>query len=102
MTFLVGHVVMQTVFHQEPRYFYKGTGSFGSRALYGIATAFVAKGDNEHWQPAYADVLGGMASYGISTLYCPSTSRPQLRLAHTILLDFASRATHNLFEEFVL
>lgn len=99
---LIGHVLMQSVFHQDPRYFYKGTGSFGSRALYAIATAFVAKGDNGQWQPAYSDVLGGMSSYGISTLYRPGTSRPRLRLEHTILLDFASRATHNLFQEFVL
>jgi hypothetical protein len=99
---LIGHVVMQSVFHQDPRYFYKGTGSFSSRALYAIATAFVAKGDNGHWQPAYSDVLGGMGSYGISTLYRPGTSRPGLRLEHTILLDFAGRATHNLLEEFVL
>lgn len=99
---LIGHVVMQSVFHQDPRYFYKGTGSFGSRALYAIATAFVSKGDNGHWQPAYSDVLGGMASYGISTVYRPGTSRPGLRLEHTILLDFAGRAAHNLFEEFVL
>jgi hypothetical protein len=99
---LIGHVVMQSIFHQDPRYFYKGTGSFGSRALYAIATAFVAKGDNGHWQPAYSDVLGGMGSYGISTLYRPGTSRPWLRLEHTVLLDFAGRATHNLLEEFVL
>ena len=99
---LVGHVVMQAVFHQDPRYFYKGAGSFGSRALYAIATAFVAKGDNGHWQPAYADVLGSMASYGISTLYRPGTSRPGLRLEHTILLGFAGRAGHHLFQEFVL
>ena len=99
---LIGHVLMQSVFHQDPRYFYKGNGSFGSRALYAIATAFVAKGDNGHWQPAYSDVLGGMGSYGISTLYRPGTSRPGLRLEHTILLDFAGRAAHNLMEEFVL
>ena len=99
---LVGHVVMQSVFHQDPRYFYKGTGSFGSRLLYAFAMAFVAKGDNGHWQPAYADVLGGMGSYGISTLYRPGTSRPGLRLEHTILLGFSDRATHNLLEEFVL
>jgi len=99
---LIGHVLMQSVFQQDPRYFYKGTGSFGSRALYAIATAFVAKGDNGHWQPAYSDVLGGIGSYGISTLYRPGTSRPGLRLEHTILLGFAGRATHNILEEFVL
>lgn len=56
---LIGHVVMQSAFHQDPRYFYKGKGTFASRALYAIGTAFISKGDNGHWQPAYADVLGG-------------------------------------------
>jgi hypothetical protein len=55
---LIGHTLTQSVFHQDPRYFYKGTGSFGSRFLYAIGTAFVAKGDNGHWQPDYSDMLG--------------------------------------------
>ena len=98
---LIGHIVTQSVLHQDPRYFYKNTGNFGSRALYAFATAFVAKGDNGHWQPPYADVLGGMGSYEISTLYRPSTSRPVLRLEHTILLGFAGRATDHLIQQFV-
>ena len=59
---IIGHVVMQSIFHQDPRYFYKGTGSIRSRALYAIGTAFVRKGDNGHWQPDYSDVLGGAAA----------------------------------------
>src|ERR1039457_1981822 len=47
---IIGRVVMQSIFHQDPRYFYKGTGSIRSRALYAIGTAFVAKGDNGNWQ----------------------------------------------------
>lgn len=99
---LIGHVVMQAAFHQDPRYLYKGTGSFAARALYAIATAFVCKGDNGHWQPAYSDVLGGAGTYELSTLYRPGTSRPWLRFSHTILLGFAGRAERDLFEEFVL
>ena len=99
---LIGHVVMQSIFHQDPRYFYKGTGSFGSRALYAIGTAFVRKGDNGHWQPDYSDVLGGMAASEISTLYYPSSSRPVRRLADDVLLGFAGRAANNLLHEFVL
>ena len=98
---LVGNVLMQSIFHQDPRYFYTGTGSVRSRFLYAIATAFVCKGDNGHWQPAYSEVLGGMASYELSTLYRPGTSRPWLRLSHTVLLDFAGSASGNLLEEFL-
>jgi hypothetical protein len=99
---LIGHVVMQSIFHQDPRYFYKGTGSIGMRALYAIGNAFVRKGDNGHWQPDYSDILGGLASSEISTLYYPSTSRPGRRLADGVLLGFGGRAASNLLHEFVL
>ncbi len=56
---MIGHVVIHSIFHQDPRYFYKGTGSFRSRALYAIGTAFVAKSDKGKWQFDYSDVLGG-------------------------------------------
>jgi hypothetical protein len=94
---------MQSIFHQDPRYFYKGTGSIRSRALYAIGNAFVRKGDKSgHWQFDYSDVLGGMASHEISTLYYPSTSRPVRRLTDDVLLGFAGRAEDNLLHEFVL
>jgi len=98
---VVERVVMQSIFHQDPRYFYKGTGSVGSRALYAIGTAFVHKGDNGHWQPDYTDVLGGLAAGEISTLYYPSSSRPVRRLVDNVLLGFGGRAARNLAHEFV-
>ena len=99
---IIGHVVMQSILHQDPRYFYKGTGSIRSRALYAIGTAFVRKGDNGHWQPDYSDVLGGMAATELSSLYYPRTSRPVRRLADSVAIDFGGRAIHNLLHEFVL
>jgi hypothetical protein len=98
---IIGGVIMQTVFHQDPRYFYKGTGSFRSRALYALATAFVRKGDSGHWQPDYSDVLGSLAAGEISTLYYPASSRTGLRLFHDVLFGFGGTAVSNLFEEFL-
>lgn len=98
---MIGHVVTQSVFHQDPRYFYKGTGTFSSRFLYAIATAFVCKGDNGRWQPDYSDVVGGLASGEISTLYYPASSRTGLRLFHNVLLGFGGRASAHLLQEFV-
>jgi len=97
----IGHALTQSVFHQDPRYFYKGTGSFGSRFLYAIATAFVCKGDNGRWQPDYSGVLGGLASGEISTLYYPASSRTGLRLFHNVLLGFSGRASSHMLQEFV-
>ncbi len=98
----IGHVIIHSIFHQDPRYFYKGTGSFRSRALYAIGTAFAAKSDKGKWQFDYSDVLGGMASHELSTLYYPTTSRPVRRAVDEVLLGFAGRAESNLFHEFIL
>ena len=98
---IIGGVIMQTVFHQDPRYFYKGTGSVRSRALYAIATAFVRKGDNRRWQPDYSDVLGSLAAGEISTLYYPASSRTGLRLFHDVLFGLGGSVANNLFEEFL-
>ncbi len=97
----IGHTLTQSVFHQDPRYFYKGTGSFGSRFLYAIGTAFVAKGDNGHWQPDYSDIIGGLAAREISNLYYPTTSRPGRRALDGFLLGFSGRAQSHLMQEFV-
>ncbi len=99
---VIGRVMMQSIFHQDPRYFYKGTGSVGSRALYAIGTAFVRKGDNGHWQPDYSDVLGSLAATEISRLYYPFSSRPGRRLVDNVMLGFGGRAANNLLHEFVL
>jgi hypothetical protein len=98
---MIGSVLMRSIFHQDPRYFYKGSGSVRSRMLYAIATAFVRKGDNGHWQPDYSDVLGSLAAGEISTLYYPASSRTGLRLAHNVLFDIGGRAAGNLLQEFV-
>lgn len=99
---VIGHVLTQAVFRQDPRYFYKGTGTFGSRMLYAIGTAFVSKGDNGRWQPDYSDVVGGLAAEEISSLYYPQSSRTGLRLFHNVLEGFGGRAGGHLMDEFVL
>lgn len=98
---LIGHTLTQSVFHQDPRYFYKGTGSFPSRFLYAVGTAFVAKGDNGQWQPDYSDMIGGLAAREILSPLHSYTSRPGLRAFHGFLLGFSGRATDHLIQEFV-
>jgi hypothetical protein len=99
---LIRHVILQAAFHQDPRYFYKGTGTFWQRVAYSIGTAFACRGDNGRWQPDYSDVIGGVAASQVSRLYYPYTSRPYLRLWHDVLLGFGGRAENHLEEEFIL
>jgi Carboxypeptidase regulatory-like domain len=73
-TFLAG-AVMPSVLKQDPRYFYKGTGSKKSRLLYALRSTIICKGDNGQWQPNYSAVIGDLAGAGLSNLYYPPHDR---------------------------
>jgi hypothetical protein len=98
---MIHHVILQAVFHQDPRYFYKDTGGFWAKVAYSFETAFVCKGDNGKWQPDYSDVIGGAAASQLSRLWYPYTSRPYVRLWHDVLLSFGGRFEDHLAEQFV-
>ncbi|HEY4382463.1 MAG TPA: carboxypeptidase regulatory-like domain-containing protein [Acidobacteriaceae bacterium] len=106
-TFLTGDLLtnaaLPILFKQDPRYFYKGTGSIRSRALYAMANAVVCKGDNGHWQPNYSGILGGLAASGLSNLYYPAADRagaaPTLEGA---AIGTGFTAVANLIQEFAI
>jgi hypothetical protein len=99
----IGGAILPSVLRQDPRYFYKGTGSVTSRALYAISTVVICKGDNGHWQPNYSNVAGNLISAGISNLYYPASNRHGA--AETIdnsLINTAEGAASALLQEFLL
>lgn len=101
-TFL-GGAVLPSLLHQDPRYFYKGTGSIKSRILYAIANAVICKGDNRHWQPNYSEIVGGFAAAAISNLYYPSQNRNGLDLTfENTAIGIGSVAAANILQEFVV
>jgi hypothetical protein len=100
---LIGDALLASVFKQDPRYFYKGTGSKKSRAFYAITHAVICKGDNGHWQPDYSRVLGHLAAGGISNLYYPASDRHGASLTfENTAIGIAGSAAANLFQEFVV
>jgi Carboxypeptidase regulatory-like domain len=71
----IGGAVMPSVLKQDPRYFYKGSGSKRSRILYAVASSVMCKGDNGRWQPNYSNVIGSFAGAGMQALYLPADDR---------------------------
>jgi hypothetical protein len=99
---LLGGAVFPALLRQDPRYFYKGTGSIMSRALYAMATAFVCRGDNGKWQPNYSSVLADVASGAVSNTYYPASNRNGVTETVEIgLLNAAEDGFSNLLEEFL-
>ncbi len=99
----IGGAVFPSILHQDPRYFYKGTGSIASRALYAISTVVICRGDNGRWQPNYSNVLGSLAAAGISNLYYPASNRKGAAVTlDNALINTAEGAVGGLLQEFVL
>ena len=100
---MIGGAILPSILKQDPRYFYKGTGSTRSRALYAIANSVICKGDNGHWQLNYSAILGGLAAAGISNLYYPQADRNGVSLTLTnTLIGTAGTAASNLVQEFLI
>jgi hypothetical protein len=72
---MLGEAVLPSLFRQDPRYFYQGTGSRKSRLLHAVSAVFIARGDNGRWQPNYSAMGGDLASAAIANLYYPRSSR---------------------------
>lgn len=98
---LIGGAVLPSLLHQDPRYFYKGTGSVKSRILNAAAFSVLCRGDNGRWQPNYSSVGGDLASGALSNIYYPPSNRGAGLVFYNALLDAAGRVASNLAQEFV-
>ncbi len=99
---LLGRAVYPSIFHQDPRYFYKGKGSIRSRALYAISAAVIARSDDGRWKPNYSRVLGNFSAAAISNLYYPASDRGGSLVVFNGLAGTGADAVGNLIREFVL
>ena len=72
---MIGGAILPSLLHQDPRYFYKGTGTSKSRVLHALTSSFVCKGDNGLWQPNYSTVGGDLAAAALSNTYYPPSNR---------------------------
>ena len=97
----IGSAILPSLLKQDPRYFYKGTGSRKSRFLYAIANSVICKGDNRHWQVNYSFIIGDLASGGISNLYYPAQNRNGAALTfENAAIAVGAGAIGNIFQEF--
>jgi hypothetical protein len=99
---MIGGAILPSLLHQDPRYFYQGTGTKKSRVAHAMAHPFVCKGDNGKWQPNYSSLGGDLASSGISNLYYPQSNRGTGLVFVNFGISTAERVATSLAQEFVL
>jgi hypothetical protein len=99
----IGGAVMPSVLKQDPRYFYKGTGSKRSRILYALASSVICKGDNGHWQPNYSNMTGSFAGAGMEALYLPANDRRGSGfVVSSALIRLGETSLAGVMQEFIL
>lgn len=99
---MLGGAIFPSLLHQDPRYFYQGTGTVKSRILHAVSAPFVCRGDNGRRQLNYSSLGGDLASSAISNLYYPSSNRGASLVFGNFALGTAERVFAAISQEFLL
>lgn len=98
---LVGSAILPSLFHQDPRYFFMGSGSIKGRAWYAVTRAVVTRGDSGKNQPNYSAVLGSVAGAGLRNLYLDPDDRSGPDVLYNGLIAVGFNGVGNLVREFL-
>ena len=99
---MIGGGVLPSLLHQDPRYFYQGTGSGTSRALHAMSFAIICKGDNGRSQFNYSGVGGNLIAGALTELYYPPSNRGLGLVFSNTLINAGGRLANGLVQEFIL
>jgi hypothetical protein len=97
----LSHAVFPSLLHQDPRYFYQGSGSTKSRLYHAVGNAFVARSDGGQRMPNYSYFLGALCSGAISNAYYPSADRGVGLVFTTAAIGLGGRAIIGVLQEFL-
>jgi len=95
------HAVFPSLLHQDPRYFYQGSGSVKSRLLHAVGSAFFTRSDSGRTVPNYSYLLGDMSAGALSNLYYPAANRGAHLVFTNAAVGLAGRVGGNLLREFL-
>lgn len=99
---MIGGAVLPSLLHQDPRYFYQGTGTTESRLRHALFNPFICRGDNGRPQVNFSSMGGDLASSALSNLYYPQSNRGAGLVFGNFAVGTGERMLSGLAQEFVL
>jgi hypothetical protein len=99
---MIGGAILPSLLHQDPRYFYQGTGTKKSRFMHAISAPFWCKGDDGKWQFNYSSIGGDLASASLSNIYYPPADRGASQTLTSVAVSTGGRMVNALAQEFIL
>jgi hypothetical protein len=99
---MIGGAILPSLLHQDPRYYYQGTGSNKSRIFHAISSPFICRGDSGSRQPNFSSIGGDLGSSALSNLYYPPSNRGTGLIFQNFFITTGERMLSDLVQEFVL
>jgi hypothetical protein len=99
---MIGEAVLPSLLHQDPRYFYQGTGTTRSRVFHALSSPFICKGDNGKLQPNFSGIGGDLSAGAIANIYYPPSNRGASVVFENALITTGGRMVNGLVQEFIL
>ena len=94
------HAVFPSLLHQDPRYYYQGSGSVKSRLVHAVGSAFFTRSASGGTAPNYSYLLGDLCSAALSNLYYPRADRGASLVFTNAAIGLAGRIGGNIIREF--
>jgi Carboxypeptidase regulatory-like domain len=99
---LFGNAILPSLLHQDPRYFYRGSGTKRSRAWHAVLAPFVCQGDNGKLQPNYSQWGGTLISASLSNVYYPESDHGVGPVFRNFGTSMGLHVALGLAQEFIL
>ena len=98
----IGDAVLPSLLHQDPRYFYQGTGTTSSRVRHALFSPFIARGDNGRTEINFSSLGGSLASSALAETYYPDSNRGPGLVFGNFAIGTGERMLGAVVQEFVL
>jgi hypothetical protein len=97
---MIGSALLPSLFHQDPRFFFKASGTRRERIWYAIQSEWICRGDNGQRQFNYSSLLGSLAATGLTRFFFPAADRNGINITlRNVALGKATGAAQNIFQE---
>lgn len=99
---MFGGAILPSLLHQDPRYFYQGSGSTKSRLMHALSAPFICRGDNGKNEINFSSMGGDLISGALSNAYYPESNRGASLVFTGFALSTGERMVSTVVQEFLL
>lgn len=99
---MFGGAILPSLLHQDPRYFYQGSGTVKSRLIHAMAAPFVCRGDDGRNEINFSSMGGDLISASISNAYYPQSNRGASLVFGGFAISTGERVVSTVVQEFLL